>query len=128
MARRARELAQKARELELADDVEVVFPDKYLEAAVREELENADGPLTRVDLKGMKELVVDEKAIEDLTGLEHAVNLTELWLDSNPISDVSPLASLTNLTSLHLRYNQISDVSNDIQALRNRGVHVYIDD
>ena len=34
----------------------------------------------------------------------------------------------TNLTYLNLRSNQISDVSNDIQALRNRGVDVLIDD
>ena len=75
MARRARELAQKGRELKLGDEIEVVFPDKYLEAAVREELENADGPLTRGDLKRMKDLRVADKEIEDLTGLEHAVNL-----------------------------------------------------
>ena len=55
-------------------------------------------------------------------------NLTTLRLDSNQISDVSPLASLTNLTYLNLRSNQISDLSNDIQALRNRGVDVLIDD
>ena len=34
----------------------------------------------------------------------------------------------TNLTMLRLDSNQISDVSNDIQALRNRGVDVLIDD
>jgi len=55
-------------------------------------------------------------------------NLTMLRLDSNQISDVRPLASLTNLTYLNLRSNQISDVSSDIQALRNRGVDVLIDD
>ena len=39
-----------------------------------------------------------------------------------------PLASLTKLTGLRLDYNPISDVSDDIQALLNRGVHVFIDD
>ena len=114
MARRVRELAQKARELKLADEIEVVFPDKDLEAAVREELEKPDGPLTRGHLKRMKELAAKNKAIEDFTGLEHAVNLTKLYLWDNQkcsLSDVSPLASLTNLTKLYLSQNKISDVS-----------------
>ena len=36
MARRARELAQKGREVQSTEGIEVVFPDKNLEAAVRE--------------------------------------------------------------------------------------------
>ena len=95
----------------MSDEIEVVFADKNLEAAVRETLEKPKGPLTRGHLKRMKELGVADKAIEDLTGLEHAVNLTELHLRGNQISDVSSLASLTNLTTLSLRHNQISDVS-----------------
>ena len=74
------------------------------------------------------ELDCRARGIQDLTGLEYATNLTDLYLGFNRISDVSPLASLTNLTGLRLGRNQISDVSNDIQALRNRGVHVFIDD
>ena len=114
LARRVRELAQQVRELDLGDEIEVVFPDKDLEAAVREELEKPDGPLTRGHLKRMKELAAKNKAIEDFTGLEHAVNLTKLYLWDNQkcsLSDVSPLASLTNLTKLYLSQNKISDVS-----------------
>lgn len=44
----------------------------------------------------------------------------------NQISDVRPLASFTNLTWLNLWDNPLD--LNDIQALRNRGVHVVIDD
>ena len=52
IARRTRELAQRARDLKLADDVEVVFPDKNLEAAIRKQLEKPEGSITRRDLKG----------------------------------------------------------------------------
>ena len=83
IARRTRELAQQVRELDLGDEIEVVFPDKDLEAAVRKTLERPKGPLTRGHLKRMKELEVGDKAIENLTGLEHAVNLTSLNLDKN---------------------------------------------
>jgi Leucine-rich repeat (LRR) protein len=97
--------------MKMADDFEDVFPDKNLEAAVRETLKKPEGPLTRGDLEGMEELEIVEKAIEDLTGLEHAVNLTGLYLSRNEISDVSPLASLANLTDIRLTNNQASDVS-----------------
>ena len=40
--------------------------------------------------------------ISDLTGLEHATNLTTLWIHSNSISDISPLAGLNKLTELLL--------------------------
>ena len=51
-------------------------------------------------------------AIENLTGLEFAINLTELHLGRNLISDVSALENLTKLTYLDLGANwRISDVS-----------------
>ena len=92
--------------------------------------------------------------ISNLTGLEHATNLT--WVDfiNNNISDLSPLSGLTNLTTLNLDNNNISDLSplvsntglgagvlvdvegnpinaasinTHIPALQQRGVTVYFD-
>ena len=91
--------------------LEVVFPDKGLETAVREALEKPDGPLARQELEGLEKLNARGLMIEDLTGLERCVNLTELWLTSNEISNITPLASLTNLTNLWLKNNQISDLT-----------------
>ena len=64
--------------------------------------------------------------ITDVSPLASLTNLTTLNLSDNRISDVSPLASLTNLTWLNLMRNPLD--LNDIQALRNRGVDVLIDD
>jgi hypothetical protein len=91
--------------------LDVVFPDKHLEAAVREALEKPDGPLTRGDLESLEELDVEWRGISDLTGLERCVNLTSLKLQRNQISDLTPLASLTNLTSLGLTSNKVSDLT-----------------
>ena len=99
------------REVEQDPILDVVFPDKYLEDAVREALEKFDGPLTRGDLESLEELEAPKSGIKDLTGLGHCVNLTELWLTSNEISDITPLAALTNLTTLWLDENQISDLT-----------------
>ena len=110
IGRRTRELAQRARDLKLSDDVEVVFPDNNLEAAIREQLEKPEGPITRGDLNGLRKLGAPEVQIENLSGLEHVVKLTSLDLFDTQ-SDVSPLASLTYLTGLDLGDNQIIDVS-----------------
>ena len=127
----------------------VLFPDAGLDAAIREALGKAvQDKITTKELAKLVELDCYECGIQDLTGLEYVTNLTTLYLGSNQISDVSPLASLTNLYALNLDSNLISDVSplasltnlttlyltgnpldlNDIQALRNRGVRVAIDD
>ena len=53
-----------------SDDNVVVFPDKNLEAAVRNSLQEPEGPLTRRDLKRLDELIADERGVKDLTGLE----------------------------------------------------------
>ena len=69
MARRVRELAEKARELNLTDDVAVVFADKNLEAAVREKLEKPEGPLTRGNLKRLATLHCDSTGIRNAASI-----------------------------------------------------------
>ena len=105
----------------------VLFPDAGLDAAIREALGKAvQDKITTKELAKFVELDCYRCGIQDLTGLEYVTNLTFLKLHSNQISDVSPLASLTNLTELYLTGNPLD--LNDIQALRNRGVKVTIDD
>ena len=126
IASRTVELARKAKGLQLADDLEVVFPDKHLETAVRGELKKPGGPVTRGDLKRLGELAANCKGIENLSGLEAAVNLNRLDLSDNDISDITPLAPLTNLERLDLRHNPLSQESVDVHvpALRSKGVYV----
>ena len=91
----------------------VTIPDPNLAAAVRERLNIPSGePLTTHSTPSLVKLLVARKdGIKDLTGLEHAVNLTVLQVRDNPISNLSPLASLTNLKSLDLARTGVSDVS-----------------
>ena len=51
------------------------------------------------------------KKIANLTGLEHASQLTKLYLGGYEITDIALLARLTQLTTLDLGGNQISDIS-----------------
>ena len=86
--------------------------DSNLRNAIEQALGKARGAtITEVDMSTLGALYAPKKNIRNLTGLEHATNLTELGLDDNFISDISPLAGLTDLTKLFLRNNIISDIS-----------------
>ena len=49
--------------------------------------------------------------INDLTGLEFAINLTYLDLGDNSLTDISPLTELTELIQLALDNNSVADIS-----------------
>ncbi len=90
----------------------VSIPDPHLAAAVRESIDLApNDAITTHIMLSLKRFSVPNRRITDLTGLEHAHNLTSLDLGRNRIADVSPLVELTQLTTLNLRWNNITDVS-----------------
>ena len=89
----------------------VTFLDLSIEAAVREALDKPKGVIPRYALSAITELWISESGIQDLTGLEHCVNLERLGLDDNNISDISALAGLGNLQALLLTNNNINDIS-----------------
>ena len=101
----------------------IKIPDLNLRAAVEDALKKAPGtPITTMEMGWLTHLEAKNANISDLTGLEHATNLTELllggewvdgedWVQSNSISDLTPLSGLMELTRLELRGNNISDIS-----------------
>ena len=103
--------------------VSVNIPDANLRAKIEAALGKASGAtITTADMATLTRLDAPNANISDLTGLEHATNLTELdlgteWVEgqghinSNSVSDLSPLAGLTDLRWLRLRHNSISDIS-----------------
>lgn len=93
----------------------VNFPDRNLEAAIRERINRPTGPIYAYQLASMTTLIAQAKGIVDLRGLEACTNLTTLVLLRNNIVDISPIAGLTKLRTLNLMYNRIRSV----EALRN---------
>ena len=94
----------------------VEVPDPNLKATIRATLKLPDGvPLNQASMRKLTRLDAHNRQITALTGLEHALNLTELNLAGNDISDlvsiVRPLANLIQLTELHLGGNRIEDIS-----------------
>ncbi len=88
-----------------------VFPDTNLEAVIREEIRKPVGDIRRSDLYGITTLTTDDEHIQDITGINQCINLTELSFRNNQVSDISPLAGLTNLTDLSIANNQVSNIS-----------------
>ena len=84
---------------------------------------SSDDAITTHNILNLRALLLSTTETMDLTGLEHAPNLTALelkgdWLDVDgksvrikAISDLSPLSDLTQLTELDLRNNAIVDIS-----------------
>ncbi len=88
-----------------------VIPDPALADGIRRELNIWQNDLiTRNDIRKLTELSVF-RGVRNLTGLEHAINLTELYLyGNNAISEVS-LSDMPNLEILNLSNNPLSKVS-----------------
>ncbi len=96
---------------ELASVV-VRIPDLNLRHAVREALSlPSEISLTRLLMHQLTGLEAADSQITDLTGLEHAMNLTWLTLGGNEIRDLRPLAKLNQLETLYIWSNPISDLS-----------------
>jgi len=95
-----------------ADDVEI--PDKNLERVIRAILKKKQIEKEKIsdeDLRSIYFLEAMEEDIENLSGLEHCLNLASVDLSKNKIADVSPLAACTNIQLLDLSKNRIKDIS-----------------
>ena len=92
-------------------DALVDIPDaglrRTLEVALGKE-ENA--PITSGEMASLSDLTI-EVGIDELTGLEHAINLVDLDCENGRVSDLAPLARLRSLTWLSLGGNAISDIA-----------------
>ena len=90
----------------------VSIPDPNLAAAIRESIDLApNDAITTHTMLSLKSFSARYRSITDLTGVEHAYNLTSLDLGRNSIADTAPLAELTQLTTLLLNSNNITDVA-----------------
>ena len=89
----------------------IVIRDSNLSAAIRSSLGLAeDAPLTAIGMLHLKSLEAKKSEISNLSGLEHATNLTELKLYGNQLTDLSPLSELESLIVLDLGKNTITDI------------------
>ena len=90
----------------------VNIPDVGLRQAINEALgKTPNAGMTVDEMATLRELHAVSMDIQNLAGLEAAVNLVELRLGNNLISDLSPLTGLVKLDHIGLEENVISDLS-----------------
>ena len=90
----------------------VEIPDPNLRTIIESNLGVITGaPITADEMATLTHLNAENAAINDLTGLETAINLQHLNLIGNAVKDISPLTALTNLKVLRLEGNAIVDLS-----------------
>ena len=84
---------------ELSDpEAPVDIPDAVLRRAVEKALgKGGDEPITHGDMTRLSTLRIMRGGVDALTGLEHAVNLSELDCQNGGVSDLTPLARLEAL-------------------------------
>ena len=93
------------------EDAEDWMPDAHLEQAVRKALDIPDGiPIHPADMAALTVLLA-ERDIESLKGLEYAINLEFLHISRCEVSELTPLAGLENLQVLKLYNNRITDIT-----------------
>lgn len=111
----AGEAVNSRRTVERADEPgpsdSIDFPDPILRAAVASKIGVSSSHITYRDLLKLQTLTSKGSGITDLTGLEHAQNLSSLYVDNNEIETLEPLSSLTTLRQLTISRNPISDIS-----------------
>lgn len=106
----------------------VTIPDDVLRAAIETRLgKSAGATITEADMASLGvadnlqygttltiqygQLKESNERIDDLTGLEYAINITALALDLNNIKDLTPLQNMTQLTSVVMNFNPITDLT-----------------
>ena len=97
----------------------VHIPDSNLRAAIAEALgKSPNAPITAEEMERLGKLDVENRGIQNLTGLQFATNLSLLNIQDNQVSDLSPIAGLINLRSINFMHNPVSDLS-PLRGLRN---------
>ena len=90
----------------------VWIPDANLRAAIRVALRLAAGEdFSRTQLSDLETLHAPFAEITDLTGVEHAPQLTSLDVKNSQITSLKPLATATQLTGLDLSGNALTDIT-----------------
>lgn len=93
------------------DGEPLVIPDPALEAAFVQALDKSGPPVYEAELCQLTELILFNKGIADLSGIQYCTGLQVLSLNANPITDITPLAGLVQLYELDLSGTLVTDLT-----------------
>ena len=94
------------------------FKDEKLKEALLSQVKKADDKdkknadvITNKDVQELTSLILSNKELTDLSGIENIKKLETLDISNNKITDLSVLTNLEALKSLNIQGNQIEDFS-----------------
>ncbi|MDU8976956.1 MAG: NPCBM/NEW2 domain-containing protein, partial [Clostridium perfringens] len=103
------ELREAMDNLEAAIDLteEVNIPDNELKRAIKDQLNISSDVITRGDMNKLTNLSAVGYGIENLEGLQYAVNIEDLNIDCNEIRDISKIKDLKKLNNVSIKEQYI---------------------
>ncbi len=118
---------------DISADKEAAFQERgFIDAVNRLFFGNLDLAISQSDLTDLEgELDLSDFEIDDLTGIEHCININFLNLSGNNIIKINRISALTKLKALYLSQNNIEDISGlgSLTGLRELDISFnYIDD
>ncbi len=101
------EVTEEEPAIDRNEEVIVVFEDEILEELIREELEKPEGDITSFDMLDLYFFTINDAGVENLTGLEYALELREFSIQRETVDSLLPLKNLSQLERLSIRYCEI---------------------
>lgn len=90
----------------------VEIPDANLEKCIRSQMDvDPKIPMTNKVLEGIQSINCAALDIQNLQGIEKAINLSSINLYKNKITDLGPLRDLTKLVSLSVGGNRLTSLA-----------------
>lgn len=96
----------------------IVFPDPNLEKAIIEALELNTNKVSLTAAKNATKLIMENKNISSLEGLEYFTGVTTIQLNYNNVRDLTPISKIYVLKNLFIEKNLVTDIT-PITKLRN---------
>ncbi len=94
----------------------VNVPDENLKKQINKKLGHAEtADITQADMESLDELYLED--IENLTGLEYAINLKRLDVSSDKLEDLKPISGLTNLEAISIGSTSDQDKHTKVKDL-----------
>ncbi|MEJ6950725.1 leucine-rich repeat domain-containing protein [Natronospora cellulosivora (SeqCode)] len=89
----------------------VSFEDPFIEEIIRDEIDKPTGDIYSHEIKDIEELIIGNRRISSLEGIENLTGLKVITIVSGNLSDISVISGLNELEEINLSLNQIEDIS-----------------
>lgn len=95
-----------------------VVKDPNLRQVIKDKVGRQYGDFTKDEVKSINTLILENKNISTLFGLNNLTNLKVLIIRDNQLSDISALKNMPWLTVVHIESSKLTDVATIVDTLK----------